>query len=315
MAISVDELTKTSRKLYTEESDGEGGRITAKQLDGSVFTKLLASWVNIDNELGIISSTQQIAFGDKANNNSINTAKLYTLYSDQSRQVKKGDIVGSRYAFYYSKVTAQQTMELNEQGGALQAEEGWNAALAFDPDQTGYLLLSNFCGNEACTLNDILTHKGAPVFTARTRIGSAGSTATFEAAVNHSVANTLKFFIAGTGLDAIQEKGDSTVIYLLNNVKGKNDITINASDQSQSMSKDVTLFNKVLKAYIQDGELIVEEADYFPGNEQEDGIMALNDGRWTMEGAAIYDLTGRRISPEAIGRKGIYIVGGKKYMR
>ncbi len=315
MAISVDELTKTSRKLYTEESDGEEGRITAKQLDGSVFTKLPASWVNIDNELGIISSTQQIAFGDKANNNSINTAKLYTLYSDQSRQVKKGDIVGSRYAFYYSKVTAQQTMELNEQGGALQAEEGWNAALAFDPDQTGYLLLSNFCGNEACTLNDILTHKGAPVFTARTRIGSKGSTATFKADTNHSVANTLKFFIAGTGLDAIQEKGDSTAIYLLNNVKGKNDITINASDQSQSMSKDVTLFNKVLKAYIQEGELIVEEADYFPDEEQPDGIMALNDGRWTMEGAAIYDLTGRRISPEAIGRKGIYIVGGKKYMR
>ena len=91
MAISVDELTKTSRKFYTEESNGEDQRITAKQLDGSVFTKIPASWVNIDNELGIISSTQQIAFGDKANNNSINTAKLYALYSDQSRQVKKGE--------------------------------------------------------------------------------------------------------------------------------------------------------------------------------------------------------------------------------
>ena len=321
MAISVDELTKTSRKLFTEESDGNGGRITSKQLDGSVFTKLPASWVNIDNELGIVSSTQQIAFGDKANNNSINTAKLYTLYSDQSRQVKKGDVVDKRHVFYYSKVTAQQTMELNEQGGALQAEEGWNAAIAFDPDQTGYLLLSNFCGLKECTLADIQTSYGAPVFTARTRIGSNGSTATFHADTNHSVVNTLKFFIIGDGLDAIQAEGDSTAIYLLNNVKGNNVVTIFASDQGQSMSKEVTLSNQVLKAYIQEGELIVEEADHFPGDEQDDSIYTTENEQMAIDNAPIYNLAGQRVANGRLImdngqlKPGIYILNGKKILK
>ena len=311
MAISVDELTKTSRKLYTEESDADGGRITARQFDGSVFTKLPASWVNIDNELGIISSTQQIAFGDKANNNSINTAKLYTLYSDQSRQVKKGDVVNRRHVFYYSKVTAQETMELNEQGGALKTEEGWNAAIAFDPDQTGYLLLSNFCGTQECTLNDILTPYGAPVFTEKTKINSTKATATFKAETNHSVVNTLKFFIKGDGLDAIQAEGDSTAIYLLNNVKGNNVVTISASDQGQRISKEVTLFNKVLKAYILEGELIVEEADHFPGNEQDDGIKAMDNEQMAIGNASIYNLAGQRVANGQL-KPGIYIHNGKK---
>jgi hypothetical protein len=321
MAISVDELTKTSRKFYTEESDGEGGRITARQLDGSVFTKLPASWVNIDNELGIISSTQQIAFGDKANNNSINTAKLYTLYSDQSRQVKKGDVVDRRHVFYYSKVTAQETKELNELGDALQAEEGWNAAIAFDPDQTGYLLLSNFCGNEECTLTDAQTPYGAPVFTEKTKINSTKATATFKAETNNSVVNTLKFFIIGNGLDAIQAEGDSTAIYLLNNVKGNNVITVTASDQGQRLSKEVTLSNQVLKAYIQEGKLIVEEADHFPGNEQDDGIKTIEERRLTIGNAPIYNLAGQRVANGRLImdngqlKPGIYILNGKKILK
>ena len=211
-------------------------------------------------------------------------------------------------------------MELNELRGALQAEEGWNAALAFDLDQTGYLLLSNFCGTQQCTLTDTQTPYGAPVFTARTRIGSKGSTATFQTDTNHSVVNTLKFFIKGSGLDAIQAEGDSTVIYLLNNVKGKNAITINASDQSQSMSKEVTLSNKVLKAYILDGELIVEEADYFPGNEQDDGIKTINN-QMAIDNAPIYNLAGQRVANGKLImdngqlKPGIYILNGKKILK
>ena len=71
MAISVDELTKTKRTLYT--ADGH------KQLDGATLTRMNGPWVNIDNALGIVNldSDKQIAFGEKANNNSIMTAKLY----------------------------------------------------------------------------------------------------------------------------------------------------------------------------------------------------------------------------------------------
>ena len=290
MAISVDELTKTNRRLYTEESTGDSPRLTYKQLDGSVFTKFSAGWVNIDNEVGIISSASQMAFGDRANNNSINTAKLYTLYSDQSRQVKQGDLVDRRHVFYYSKVTAQETMELNQQGCALQTETGWYGALAFDPDRTGYLLLSNFCAEGECLLTNVQTHMGAPVFTQSTVISSAGSTATFQAEQNHSVVNTLKFFIEGSGLEAIQDEDDPTCIYLLNNQHGDNTITINATDQGRSMSRDVTLTDNPLRAYIQDGELLVEEDD-------ESGIIEIKNEELRMKNeGAVYDLAGRKVA-------------------
>ena len=81
MAISVDELTKTKRTFYTSAGDCK--------LDGATLTKMDGNWINIDNAVGIVTPAyRQFAFGEKANNNSVMTAKLYTLYSDQSHSTE-----------------------------------------------------------------------------------------------------------------------------------------------------------------------------------------------------------------------------------
>ncbi len=254
MAVSVDELTKTKRTLYTENAD--------TQLDGSTFTAMNGPWVNIDNALGIVNldKNKQMAFGEKTNNNSIMTARLYTSYS-KNRSVTKGSTVDRRAIVYYSNIDAERTKELSTRNTQLATQEGWNGAIVFDPDQTGYLLLANFASDQKCRLADVTAPLGHPVFTAATTINAKGSSATFAAEENHSVANTLHFFIKGDGLQAVQALEEPTVIYLLNLKKGSNQLTVNAVDEGNKLSKDVTLSTKVQKVSIVGGELRVEEAD------------------------------------------------------
>jgi hypothetical protein len=257
MAISVDELTKTKRTLYYA-----GGNTL---LDGSTPTTINGPWVNIDDALGIVNldKNKQIAFGEKANNNSIMTAKLYTSYS-KNRSIKKGDIVDRRAIVYYSNIDAEGTKNLSTLNTQIETQEGWNGAIVFDPDQTGYLLLSNFASDQKCQITGVTTQLGHPVFTAATTISSKGSSALFGVEENHSVANTLRFFIKGGGLQAVQALEEPTVIYLLNLEKGNNKLTVNAVDNGKQLSKDVTLSTKVLKVSIVGGELLVEEANGFP---------------------------------------------------
>ena len=267
MAISVDELTKTKRTLYTSEG--------YKQLDGSTFTKMNGPWVNVDNALGMVSlnadnTYKQIAFGERANNNSVMTAKLYGLYNNQSRTYKTGEVADRRVMVYYSNITAADTKTMFQEGQQLATNQGWNGAIVADTDSTRYLLLSNFASDQKCTLTDILLSHGAPVFTTETTIKKKGASATFVVEENHSVANTLKFFIKGEGLTAVQAQGDSTTIYLRNNVKGKNNITVNAYNAGSLLSKEIELSNKALKVFIQGGELQVEEAAGFPESTEED---------------------------------------------
>lgn len=257
MAISVDELTKTKRTLYTEDG--------YRQLDGTKFTTMNCPWVNIDNALGIVTpANKQIAFGERANNNSVMTARLYTSYMNNSRAVKQNDVVDCRAVVYYSNVKAEETSNLAQLVSPVSTPEGWNGVMVADPDSTRYLLLSNFASDQKCTLNDICNQAGKPVFSTKTTITAAGSTATFVAEENHSIVNTLKFFIQGEGLTAVQEQGDSSVIYLRNDVKGKNNITLTAFDAGEQLSKRIELSNKLLKVSIRGGELQVEEAAGFP---------------------------------------------------
>jgi hypothetical protein len=79
------------------------------------------------------------------------------------------------------------------------------------------------------------------------------------------VTNTVRFFIGGSDVEAIQAEGDPSTIYLLNLVKGKNNLTVTAASQGKSISKDVTISTKVLRIKIEGGELRVEEAAGFPG--------------------------------------------------
>ena len=276
MAISTDELTKTKRTLYYPDysADYDCQCYTHSQLDGSVLTTMPGPWVNVDNALSIVNASGKgFAFGERANNNSIMTSRLYGSYSAKSRSVAKGDIVDQRALAYYSNMTAEKTNKFFGDVQQLASEEnkGWNGALVPDGDadepaaNTYYLLLSNFAGNEECTLTDVYNRVGKPVFTTKTTIGEKGSTATFKAQQNHSVTNTVRFFIGGSDVEAIQAEGDPSTIYLLNLVKGKNNLTVTAASQGKSISKDVTISTKVLRIKIEGGELRVEEAAGFPG--------------------------------------------------
>ena len=275
MAISVDELTKTKRTLYYRGNSAENDSYTSQQLDGSKFTTLPGPWVNVDNALSIVNaSSKSFAFGEKANNNSVMTAKLYGSYNGQSRSVKQNEVVDRRAIAYYSNMTAEETNSFFNDLLTLThtTPEGWNGVIVPDGGEgcSYYMLLSNFTSDQKCTLKDINNHAGKPVFSVRTLINGGGSTATFAAEENHSVANVLKFFINGSGLEAIQAEGDSAAIYLLNDVKGKNTITVTAFDAGKQLSKQIELSNKVLKVSIRGGELLVEEAAGFPEETAED---------------------------------------------
>ncbi|MBQ8607846.1 MAG: hypothetical protein IJ417_06620, partial [Bacteroidaceae bacterium] len=115
MAISTDEFTKTARTLYTAEvSDSEEASLTHKQLDGAKFTTFETNWINIDNQVGILSQSDKLmAFGDKANNNSIMTSKIYPSYSATARSFKSGDVVDRRNIVYYSNLSAEKTAEMS----------------------------------------------------------------------------------------------------------------------------------------------------------------------------------------------------------
>lgn len=269
LAISVDELTRLSRTFYYAK--GSEGDITHKQLDGTQLTKIQTQWVNIDNELGICTtSSSEMAFGDRANNNSIMTAKLYTAYNDQSRSFASGDVIDRRGIVYYSNINAEETAEMQSQLVSLteKVPAGWNGVIAADPDGTRYLLLSNFTSGQPCTLTDVKTKLGRPVFTVPAEAG----TATFIAEPNNSVANVLKFFYDDNSLVAVQEESNTDVAYFATTADCVCDYTVNVV--TQSGVKEVTFTTGgTVKLTINGDEVIVEGAE-FPDNTDDD----LTDG-------------------------------------
>ncbi len=210
LAISTDEFTRTSRTLYT--ADG------SKTSDGNEPASFNANWINIDNEIGVVAKgNKQMLFGDRANNNSIMTSKLYTSYSPERRPFAKGDIIDSRHIIYYSRMTAAETARMETATMVLTdvVAKGWNGVIAPDPDGTNYLLLSNFTGNTECCLNNVSCPLGAPVFTVPTAIAGDKATATFTAKENNSVSNILKVFVRGN-IAAIQAEGNPSEACLHN---------------------------------------------------------------------------------------------------
>lgn len=142
LAISVDELMRTSRTLYHE--DGE-----PIHTDGASLTTFSSSWVNIDNEVGVVAKNpgKAMAFGDRQNNNSILTAKLYPAYATTPRKVTKGELVDARNIVYYSNIGADATQKMAEGVKVIgQLPEGWRGVVVPDPDGTRYLLLCHFRG-------------------------------------------------------------------------------------------------------------------------------------------------------------------------
>lgn len=256
MAISTDELTRMRRTFYYGD--------THRQLDGSKLTTFTTPWINIDNALGIVArdyklsatgsamSIPTMAFGDRSNNNSIMTAKLYAAFDSASHDYKAGDRVGARTVVYYSNASASDTRKADSLFMSLHGilPDGWDGVIAADPDGSRYLLLANFRGDRQATLGGVATTDGAPVFSSPTAIGKDGAAATFSLGQNESVAMPLKFFIKGYGVTALAK--DDTVY-----VSSKRKATVTVTACGDSLKLRVSKGRTVIVSIV-DGKLRVE---------------------------------------------------------
>lgn len=266
MAISTDPLTKTKRTLH--HANGK------TQTDGSATTVLPTTWVNIDNALGVVSigKDSKMAFGDRSLNNSIQTAKLYPLYSADRRAVRQGDVVGRRNVIYYSNVDAAVTVKMAAQTLSLtdSVPEGWNGILCPDPDGTVYALLSNFTSDRPCTLQNIRCEQGAPVFSTMTTITDSMAKATFMAEINHSVADAIHVFVRGTNLAAVQSETDSCAAHIQNLSGKSNTAHVIIIADGKSVSGDVSLnADASVLVTVEDGALHVTPVP-FPSEAADD---------------------------------------------
>ena len=239
LAISVDPLMKEKRMVYGQESTDE-----TLLLDGSKWAVWNTPWVNVDNELGVVSkSARAMAFGDRSLNNSIYTAKLYPAYSEENRCFAEGEVVDCRHIVYYSNMDAFTTREMADGLQVLTSvlPEGWNGVVAPDPAGTHYLLLSNFDGDSCCVLTDMLCPLGAPVFRERTVIAEGKSSATFACRTNHSVSDVLRVFVKGTGLTAVQDAHNPGVAYI--DVEGSKpmEVTVSIVSEGKVVTASMTL--------------------------------------------------------------------------
>lgn len=220
LAISADHLTKLQRTIYHEN-----GRY---QTDGSSTATFASAWANIDNQIGIVTpGSRSMAFGDRANNNSIYTSKFYPLYSTASRSVNAGDVVDRREVVYYSGISAAQTQDLASKSMVLtdSLPAGWNGVIATDPDSIRYLLVSNFAGAEKADMKAIQFSEGAPVFFVPTEIVDGKSIGHFTLKASRSIGQPLRVFVTSGNITA-QLATDSISAYLTNSGKSPKTIGV-----------------------------------------------------------------------------------------
>lgn len=232
MGISVDEFTHTERTVYYA-----GGSVTT---DGASYSTWTSPWSNIDNYLGFVVTKHGEAvtgaFGDKSNNNSINTAKIYPSYSGSSSAVDT-TMNHIRGFIYYSGVTAAETESLSAKVVDLTTlpswTEGWHGILAPDTDDTYYLLLTNLFASDDMPWENLTVTcpLGAPVFTQQTTIDGSEAKATFHCAQNFNIANELKVFVKGASkLIAVQADANSRAVYLKNPTAQSQTVSVSIVD-------------------------------------------------------------------------------------
>lgn len=269
LAISTDELMKLKRTLYY---DG-GESISHKQLDGSAFTTLSSSWVNIDNALGVVSAGngKKIAFGDRGANNSIYTSKLYPMYSNTSRSVKAGETVDSRNLVYYSNISAAETKQMADQLISLKEKmpEGWNAVISADRHNR-FFLASNFRGEASATIKGISCEGWAPVFYQPTSIDGNTATVTLQAQENTSVAHPLALMLQGS--DIVAQLEEETSAYVTATAKTSINVSIAKKGSSDAATKENVTLKKgeTIRVYLNEKSEVCVESASIPSVEQKD---------------------------------------------
>lgn len=254
LAISTDELMKLKRTLYYGVKDEDGTVIKHKQLDGTALTSLNSEWVNVDNELGIVSTGngKKIAFGDRGANNSIFTSKLYPMYSNTPRTVATNAVVDARNLVYYSLQNAEDTKKMAEQLVSLKASlpEGWNGVIAPDAD-CAYFFIANFKGNtNTATLNDMQYNGYAPVFFANTTVKDSKATVTLRANQNNSVVQAMTVLVKGS--DVTAQLSDETTAIINATANTVISVTIVSTEKHTTATKENISIKKgeTVKVYL-----------------------------------------------------------------
>ncbi|MBQ0057695.1 MAG: hypothetical protein KBT20_08570 [Bacteroidales bacterium] len=214
LAISTDEMTNTSRTLYYSNCDRQHtDSITA---DGSEMVRLATQWVNIDNEVGIvgIDNGRQMAFGNRENNNSVMTAKLYPMFSDSTRTLAKGETANCRRLIYCSMTDAEKTEQVWRHSKSLAdiLPDGWNGVMVSDTDNEYYLMIANFRGTGKASLEGLQTCGYAPVMNVPTTVTDSRAFAGIELEENTSLAQPLTMGVKGSHVTAQMEDDASMTI-------------------------------------------------------------------------------------------------------
>lgn len=258
LAISTDELTKLSRTLYYNN----GGQISHKNTDGSTFTTLSTNWVNIDNEIGVVSlNDKSMAFGDRGANNSIFTSKLYPMYSNATRSVSANEVVDSRNLIYYSLTGAEDTHGYADSSQSLKSllPEGWNGVIATDSD-CAYLLISNFKGSNQADIEGLQFQGWAPVFKQQTVITDNTSATALTLAQNNSYTQPIKLMVKGTKLLAQLESDTSA--YITAEASGTYSVGIAVEGSENPAYADNLTIKKgeTVRVYLKNSEVCVQSA-------------------------------------------------------
>ena len=271
MGISVDEFTNTQRTIYYN-----GGSVTT---DGASYSTWTSPWANIDNYLGFVvtkhGETVTGAFGDKGNNNSIMTAKIYPSYNGSSSAV--GTSMNHIRGFvYYTGVNATETASLSSAVVDLTMQgswpEGWHGLLVPDPDGTYYMILANLFADDDTPWENLTVTcpQGAPVFTQVTDISGNNATATFYCAKNFNIANELKVFIkGGNKLQAVQEDGNSRAAYITNTGTSAQSTTItiiNKQGEAKTTTLSIPAGTTIYVDLVDDSYIRSVGGQTFPGN-------------------------------------------------
>lgn len=221
--ITTDVLTQPTRTLYHA-----GGSVSS---NGSTLSSIPGNWVNVDNAYGmVVNGGSGIAFGEKELSTSVYVSKLYGSYSTTSKAFTNGQVVFSRSAIVYPKVTAATTERLAVLEKYPTVATGWKATAAEDPDGRRYLLVSNFRSTQPSAVG-LSYPEGAPVFDRVTTVTDSTGTATFNCMSNSSANNELYAFVKTAALPLKAVQGDSPYTVFVKN------------DNSTSVSATVSIWN------------------------------------------------------------------------
>lgn len=151
LAVSVDPFMRDKRTFYTAYD-----RV---QTDGSSLTQWKSarpgmSWINIDNAVGVVSSSGAMSFGGKRNVNSVDVAFLAPHSQAHTGSYKSGDEVDEHLTVYYSGVDAATTGNMQASTRLLNdLPAGWVGARVPDPDGKVYEIVVNFSGSDSANIS------------------------------------------------------------------------------------------------------------------------------------------------------------------